>query len=329
MNDQSKSPLPPHVIIAGHGRSGTNMVLDLFDCHRMSFCRNEPNELHGTGFTGLGDAMFGDPVPADFAARWRQAVATTIRSNGARDRFGLDKDYFRSPLVARAGQAVMSRARLRELLLPKSEGRTVEEWPCPGPYYNHTALARALPVLKILLAPAWIARAHDLFPGQQVVHVVRRPEGFIQSWWSRYVTGIGGGPEKVFADNQPSLEIILAHFGHADKKPASYSLEALLVSELWRWRYMNEVLAEALSTSDRYLPVPYEAVMKERMVWAERLYTFAGLEMTDATRTQVEGMQNTLFGKRKPDGLEPDLVASAVAQVTEDSTWWAAFGGKK
>ena len=87
MNDPSLPALPPHVLVVGHGRSGTNMVLDLLDCHRMSFCRNEPNELHGTAFTGLGDAMFGDPVPEDFAARWQRAVIRTARSNGARDRF--------------------------------------------------------------------------------------------------------------------------------------------------------------------------------------------------------------------------------------------------
>jgi hypothetical protein len=326
MTDRPAPSLPPHVLVVGHGRSGTNMVLDLFDCHRMTFCRNEPNELHGSAFTGLGDAMFGDPEPPDFAARWQQAVQQSIRSNGARDRFGTDKDYFRSDLRARLGQAVMARARLRARLLPRQDGLPVEEWPCPGFHYDHAALARALPVLKILLAPAWTLRAHDLFETQRVVHVIRRPEGFIQSWWSRYVTGIGGGPDRVFADNQPSLARILAHFGRADEMPESYSLRALLVSELWRWRYMNEGLAERLSGSERYLPVPYEAVMADRTDWAEKIYAFAGLEMTEETRAQVEAMRNTLFGERKSDGLEPDLVAAAVDEVTADSAWWKTFG---
>ena len=327
MTDHPAPSLPPHVLVVGHGRSGTNMVLDLFDCHRMTFCRNEPNELHGAAFTGLGDAMFGDPEPSDFAARWQQAVAQSIRSNGARDRFGTDKDYFRSDLHARLGQAVMSRARLRARLLPRQDGRTVEEWPCPGLYYDHEALARALPVLKILLAPAWTRRAHDLGGTQRVVHVIRRPEGFVQSWWSRYVTGIGGGPEQVFADNLPSLRRILQHFGRAGEMPQGYSLRALLVSELWRWRYMNEMLADGLSGSERYLPVPYEAVMAERTAWAEKIYAFAGLEMTAAARAQVTGMRNTLFGQRKPDGLEPGLVAAAVDEITADSAWWKTSGG--
>jgi hypothetical protein len=328
MNDAA-AVLPPHVLVVGHGRSGTNMVLDLLDCHRATFCRNEPNELHGSAFTGLGDAMFGDPEPDEFAARWQKAVTTSARSDGARDRFGPGKDYFRSPLRAQMGQAVMSRGRLRARLLPKVDGHTVEEWPCPAFYHDPAALARALPVLKILLAPAWVTRAHALFPTQKVVHVVRPPEGFLQSWWSRYVTGIGGGPEQVFADNQPSLARILAHFGRAEEMPQGYSLQALLVSELWRWRYMNEVLAAALSGSDRYLMAPYRSMMKERMAWAENIYAFAGLDLTDSVRAEVGVMQNTLFGIRKPDGLEPVLVAEVVDEVMRDSAFATAFAGRQ
>lgn len=326
MKDRPAPTLPPHVLVVGHGRSGTNMVLDLFDCHRMTFCRNEPNELTGSAFTGLGDPMFGDPAPSDFATRWHDAVARTIRASGARDRFGTDKDYFRSDLRARLGQAVMSRTRLRVRLLPRQDGVPVEEWPCPGLYYDREALARALPVLKILLAPAWTRHAHDLFETQRVVHVVRPPGAFAQSWWSRYVTGIGGGPEQVFADNQPSLARILAHFGRAEEMPQGYSLRALLISELWRWRYMNEVLAKALSGSERYLIVPYQSVMKERTLWAKKIYGFAGLEMPQDAQQKVAAMQNTLFAKRKPDGLEPDLIAEAVEEVMTDSAWWKTFG---
>lgn len=322
--------LQKHVIVAGHGRSGTNLVLDLFDCHRNTFCRNEPNELAGTGFAGLGDTFFSDTGFAaqapDFQTRWQEAIHQTIRSCGARDRFGVDKAYFRSPLRARVGQQIMSRTRLRARFLSSPAGQPPEEWPCPGFYYDAAAQARALPVLKMLLTPAWILQAHDRFPSQHVVHVVRPPAGFIQSWWSRYVTGIGGGPEKVFADNLPSLQRILAHFGRGDEMPAVYSERNLLTSELWRWRYMNEVVLSALQGDPRYLLAPYRDVMQDRLGWAERLYDFAGLEMDDSVRAQVAAMQNTLFRTRKPDGLEPDLVAEAVGEVLQDSPWAKTLG---
>lgn len=315
--------LQKHVFIVGHGRSGTNMVLDLFDCHRNTFCRNEPNELRGTAFAGLGDPMFATPDPALFEIAWRKAVAQTIRSSGARDRFATDKDFFRSELRARLGQWVMARGRLRALMVPQENGETVEEWLSPALYYDSAALARALPVLKMLLAPAWISHAHALVDTQHVVHVIRRPEGFVQSWWSRYVTGVGGGAEKVFADNQPSLRRILAHFDRPAEMPEHYSLEALVTSELWRWRYMNEVMLAQLARAPRYLKLAYEDVMADKPLWGDKIYAFAGLEMTPDCRQQIDNMQNTLFGRRKPDGLDPALVAGAVETVLHDSPWRA------
>lgn len=313
--------LQKHILVVGHGRSGTNMVLDLLDCHPDTFCRNEPNELVGTAFTDLGDAMFPEPDRAGFEANWRRSIARTIRASGARDRFVTDKDYFRSDWRARIGQSLMSRGKIRACLLPRSGGKVVEEWPCPGLYYDSAAQARALPVLKILLCPAWTLRAHDLIPSQHVVHVVRRPQGFIQSWWGRYVTGIGGGPEKVFADNQPSLIRILKYFGHTQDMAPAYSLEALVASELWRWRYVNEVMLAQLSGSPRYLKLAYEEVMADKLHWAKNIYGFAGLEMTPASRHAVKTMENTLFGARKPDGLDPALVADAIEQVMAGSQW--------
>lgn len=314
----TKLELPRHLIIAGHGRSGTNMVLDLFDCHRETFCRNEANKLVGTAFTGLGDGMFMSPHSDDFAVHWRDAIATTARTSGSRDRFVLEKSYFRSPLRARIGQGFMSRAKLRACILPRLNGKIVEQWPCPSFYYARELLSEAFPVIKIHLVPAWYIKAHEAFPSQRLIQVIRRPEKFIQSWWSRYVIGIGGGPEKVFADNQPSLRKILEYFGRQDEIPRHYSLEGLLASELWRWRYMNEMIFDNLSHSDRYMLVPYECVMNDRLRWAEEMFEFAGLDMAAECRRKITDMQNTLFKKRK-DGLESSLVDPVVEQVLADS----------
>lgn len=317
----STSQAQHHVLVVGHGRSGTNMVLDLFDCHPNTFCRNEPNELVGSAFRALGDPMFQNPVPDDFLARWQAALAHTVKCNGDRDRFGTDKIYFRSEIRAKIGQKIQSRRRVRNLFLGKRAGQAPEEWLCPRFHYDPAAQARALPVLKILLAPAWISLTHAQDPNQYVVHVLRDPQDFIQSWWGRYVTGIGGGPEQVFADNQPSLARILAHFKRPDEMPQSYSMSNLIVSELWRWRYMNEVVMDQLSGSERYIRVLYDAVMSDQAAWAERLYDFAGLEMTPASQTAIGGLQNTLFRARKSDALDPALVTDAITQVVQGSPY--------
>lgn len=271
--------------------------------------------------------MFADPPVDGFEARWRAAIAQTIRSCGARDRFGTDKTYFRSDLRAGIGQALLSRRRVRALILPKTQGRPTEEWPAPSLYFDRTALGRALPVLKILLAPGWVLQAHDVIPEQRVVHMVRPPQDFVQSWWSRYVTGIGGGPEKVFADNQPSVRRILRHFGREPEMPRHYRPEALVASELWRWRYVNEVMLERLSGTPRYIRLTYDSVIEDRLHWAETLYRFAGLDMSPDSRQAIDGLQNTLFGKRKSDGLDAQMVAHEVARVLDQSPWRSALEG--
>lgn len=315
--------LQKHVIIVGHGRSGTNMVLDIFDCHRNTFCRNEPNELVGSAFTDLGSSMFLELEPDAFNENWHKAITETIRASGVRDRFPSDKDYFHSVVHARIGQSLMSRSKIRACILPRSAGAGPEEWPCPSLYYDHTSLAHALPILKILLTPAWVIRAHHLIETQKVVHVVRSPQGFLQSWWSRYVTYADGGPEKVFADNQPSLAKILQYFGQEDQMPRQYSLLNLIVSELWRWRYVNEIMMTELSGSPRYLRLRYESVVREKLYWMEEIYRFAGLEPTPDCRLSVKAMENTLFKERKSDGLDSVLVDMAIEEVMADSPWRA------
>ena len=302
------------------------MVLDLLDLHPETWCRNEPNELHGSAFDGLGDPMFGGG-PADFAARWRVAVSLAAQSQGARDRFTTTKSCFRGPNRARIGQGAVARGKLRSLWLPRRDRATVEEWIAPRFHIDRAALRQMQPVLKILLAPAWTLAGRKAIPDTRVFHVLRAPDGFAQSWWGRYVNAIGGGPEQVFADNQPSLIRILRHFGRADEMPEDYSLRALVVSELWRWRYMNEIVLEGLAGSDGYLLIPYEGVMADRPGWARRIFDAADLDMTEDIATAVADMRNTLFSRRKGAGLDAAMVSDAIDEVLDGSPYAETLRG--
>ncbi len=221
----------------------------------------------------------------------------------------------------------MSRRKIRSVLLPKQDGATPEEWSASPLFYDHAALRSAYPILKILLAPAWVTLTHTHDKSQKVLHVLRPPEGFVQSWFSRYVIEKGGGPEQVFKDNLPSLQVILEQFERTSDFPNSFSTFNLVVSELWRWRYMNELLIERLCDSSRYMLITYQDLMTERVASAERIFTFAGLQMNDASRHAIEAMQNTLFAKRQSDGLDPVLVSDAIAQVLGESAHYKTLSG--
>lgn len=309
-----------YVVVVGHGRSGTNLALDLFDCDLTTHCRNEVNELVGTSFTGLGDNMFLGDRPVDFIPKWVAAVEQAGRSNGVRDRFVIHKSHFRSRVRAKLGQTLVARTSLRDLVI-RRKYKDAEEWPCPNSYYDLGALEQAVPILKILLSPAWIIEAHFKVPEQKVVHVIRRPEGFIQSWWSRYVMEISLSPEEIYCENLPSLQHIFKYFGTDQQVKQEYSLYNLVVSELWRWRYVNEVLLDKLTPSSRYTPVAYEDLMGNKLLHAEKLFDFASLNMTHSIRETIKQSSNTVFKPRTKDGLDSQLVADAIFEVMAGSVW--------
>lgn len=315
----TNTQIPEYTLVVGHGRSGTNMVLDMLDCHTNTFCRNEPNELVGTAFRDLGDGMFLESQPADFETQWARAVAQTSVSCGHRDRPMVNKTYLRQFPGTGVAQYMMNRPKFRWFFMPRQGGKPVEQWNAPRFYMDRTQLSQALPVFKVLLCPAWAIKAHKICPGQRIVHVIRQPQDFIQSWWSRYVRRMDLPPEQVFMDNLPSVTRIQAHFGRANEGTQDYSMKNLLISELWRWRYVNEVMVQHLGGSDRYLQVGYESAMADQPAWAEKVFAFAGLEMTETSRQAVAGMRNILFKERQPDGLDPALVEEAVHHILSDS----------
>ena len=144
-----------YVLVAGSGRSGTNLTLDLLDASDRTYCRNEPYSETGriARIAGLGQGYLPGDVPAAALEEWRGAMGHLAVRSGARDRFApRPKIFFRPAPLPQLGQALYGRARLRALL-----GAGGLEWRCPGLYFN-ARLAEALPVFKILTYPSWIAR---------------------------------------------------------------------------------------------------------------------------------------------------------------------------
>ncbi len=313
-----------YVIVTGMGRSGTNMVLDILDQHPNTFCRNEPNALKSGPITALEEGFFLQETKANFSQRWYDAIMETSQCNGGRDRFLASKKYFRSAAHAVIGQAIMSRSKLRRMVLPAERN---DQWPCPAAYFDPPAQKAALPVLKILMCPGWITAAHPQVPAQHVLHIVRNPLGFVQSWWKRYVMRNPGGPEQVYADNRPSVRSIRQFYGKTEPLPDKFTLRNLVASELWRWRYVNERMQSTLAGSPRYMRLDYEMAVADRLETARKLYGFAGLDMPDKTLSRIAGMRNTLFAKHSPDGLDQDLIEDAIHEVMDDSRHTAVAYG--
>jgi len=299
-----------YVLIIGHGRSGTNLALDLLDCHPATFCRNEPNEIPGSAMSALA----GDLVRADVGDRflddWREAAALSSVRRGSRDRFHRTyKQYYSTKLHAILAEKLQGRGRLRKYL-----GIRGGEWQAAG------LSGDRVPVFKILLRPHWATETHAHDANQYVIHVVRDPVGFVLSWWNRYILHDAvGGPRDVYNDNLQSVSEILDCYKARLASGNGYSVEALIETELWRWRYMNEWPLKRLSGSDRYLIWRYSELKANAGQLALTAFDWVGVVPDAGTRQRISTMRNTLFSRSHSASLDRELIAKLARHVLTGS----------
>lgn len=309
-----------HVIVAGHGRSGTNLALNLLDCSVQTVCRNEPNEIRGI-FDPLGDGYFPPQDPESDARLLSDTLNKARFLNSRRD----NPNYAHKPYIRNA-DLLRFYVRVRNRLsrhAPEERERKL-----PGLLYNYPELDACLPVFKILLWPGRIAATHAHLTGQRVIHVVRDPATFLKSWFTRYVQETAGDPAQVFQDNLPSLQRILPAYGKDPARIDTFSEKALLESELWRWRYMNETLYAALNRSERYMHVLYQDLVSEPEQCAKKMMTFCELQADPALGSRISRTENIF---RPSNSTPPDagMVAEVVETVMSGSRLSELFQGQQ
>lgn len=306
-----------YVVITGHGRSGSNRLLDAFDCHPRTFCRNEANSIAGTALNALTPGFFPSDDPA-VVEKWRAAVDQSFRILSVRDRIGKrEKTYVPSVLRRRFGREVLSRRTGRKALSLINPQLGALFWPATFCYADKARLEAAYPILKLHLCSGMLLDVAPHEPAMRIVLNVRSAKSFIRSWRHRYVQG--KDPEFVFGQNLHSLDRILERFGRNDPAIRAYSDENLIKSELWRWRYVNETLYAGMRASPQFMAVTYEQFDADPAATAAALYAFAGLEMSDETAREVGALQNSLFRDKVADHPTDSLIDDAVDEVLEGS----------
>jgi hypothetical protein len=299
----------PYVLVIGHGRSGTNLTLDLLDCHPATFCRNEPNEIPGSAMSGLPGGLRGQGIGEGFIGDWRRALVASSARHGFRDRFHRTyKQYYATPAHAIVAEKFQGRMAVRHAL-----GRKEGEWRAVGLKDNR------IPVFKILLRPHWATDTHEHDASQRIIHVIREPVGFVLSWWNRYALKADGGPEAVFNDNLESTRWILNHYGARLASGTDYSVEAVIETELWRWRYMNEWPLKRLSGSDRYVVWTYSDLTADAFRLALSALDWMGVALDEGTRHRISTMKNTLFSRSHGATLERESIAALARHVLTGS----------
>lgn len=316
---------PDYILIAGHGRSGTNWLLELLDQSPRTHARNEPDELAGSPYQRLPSPWVMDQPPTDFALRWAQAVEWTRHRVGQRDqRPKVDKAHFhwfsRRLGLVRINDSPRAR-RVLSLLLPSL---AEPEWLLPRWLGSRQRLAQALPVFKHTQIPAWAAWAVEHVPEALILHIVRHPGGFLNSWRNRYVSEHNHA--QVLQANQRRLRLVAQIEPSWGRRFGDVSAMGLDESELWFWRYAAETTHAAGQGRPRYHLVLFERLARCAVPIAEAIYREAGLEWNEqlAARVAARAADAVSISHKWQEKLT-DTQVRVIRRVLDDSplaAWW-------
>lgn len=307
-----------YVLICGKGRSGSNRLLDAFDRHEGTICRSELNAVQGGDFNRLRPGMFEEDLTEADMESWRRAVTRARFRQSGRDRFDQGDKSWANGMMGPANR-VLSRPRLRRAMAKALPGFDAHEWNRPGFTYDRTRAEAALLALKILSWPGYAVKMHDADPGMLVVHNIRHPSKYLDSWMNRFVERHHEAHHEVFEKQKAELGRQMAYFGRDAATLETFSEENFIEGELWRWRFINENLHDRLSGSDRYRVISYEAYEADPVGRMREMFAYAGLPFEDRHAEGLKGMSNKLFAAPHGTRLDPDLSARLIDKVLEGS----------
>lgn len=284
-------------IILGHGRSGTNWLLRIFDKSLTTFCANERNELSRSIMSQLPDPSIDYGQFKGLEDDWREILQDTKSRFGERDPVGASKSYLDAGAMGIIAKLVRGKKRLRHTLAFLNPSFTEEEWPAPSRIAKRQEFQRAVVVLKINQAPAlanWIMAEHPL---TIVIHIVRHPCGMLNSWKNRYYVSRDSDLVRAASRNRLSTILNMAHWLHpATKEGINQCLSSPNPSatemELWYWRYSNEAIMECATGKDSYNRVIYEDLVEDSVRVSQNLFDAVGLDFTDRIASDLEKGSN-------------------------------------
>lgn len=280
-----------YAMICSSGRSGSNWLLDILDLSAWTLSRSEPDEaaselafariLSAKELVGHGDDLL--------ESMWDEVVAEASMSLGPRDHvMPRHKRYVRTWAKWSGADLLMRKHRLRRglsLILPSIRG---DEWRLPGWLVDQAYLAASVPIFKINNAPGWGVWALRHRPEARIVHLVRHPSGFLNSWVKRYLNA--NDSQQVLQANRARLQSVAnvdATWGRLFGDIEAMPLEE---TELWYWRYANESLYVEGKGRESYLMIPFEQLAHEPLESAKQAFGFCGLTWSDQIERHVVEM---------------------------------------
>lgn len=325
-----------YMLIVGHGRSGTNWLLDILDASPDTFCRNEPNEVHQSQcqthlktLWHVGDEM------SDMEAHWDEIAAWMSSHMGERDHRLTNPKSYIYPLSQQLGVAYFpARPKIRALLRTFSPQMRSGEWEMPWWIGNQAKLKQSYAILKINQASRIAVWLLNNRPEVPILHIVRHPGGRLNSWLNRFLAK--RDKDEISQRNKDRLKEVLRIDPQWSKYFGDIDDMSIAESEMWFWRHVTENIHQAGEGAVQYNLLLYENLAQDPVFAAQQVYEFCELKWTSKIENLIfKGLKKSVWGKVKGtpmsvsqkwyDKLRPEEVDS-VNRVLSGSLmehWWS------
>lgn len=331
---------PPYVLIVGHGRSGTNWLLDICDASSATHCRNEPNEVEGAALEFVQELWYSSTALERVVAAWDRQVAYARISTSIRDHhIDTPKDHVYA-FAQKTGLASFPvRPKARKVLgtfLPKFR---LGEWTVPWWISNRYFLEQACTVFKINMLAAWFVNWHVLqYPERPVLHIVRHPGGYLNSSVNRFFSK---RTSSELEQERQYYQAMLTTAGQISPRwqeiLGDIQSMTLYESVLWFWRLNNEMIHEQSHSCSNYRLVIYEDIVRDPLALSRQIYDFCGLAWNEQVESRIiSGLKTSVWGplknapaetakiwqkKLKPEQLE---LIEHVMTNSDINAWWSS-----
>jgi len=250
--------------------------------------------MPGSQFCDLGYRYATDAseIPVEFGESWNKALEEERYIFSIRDReFGCVKDFATSRLGnALAGWFLSGQQRRNAFkwILPSMSGirYSLTHW-----LVEDAKMKDAMLVIKTNMKLGWMLYLVNREPSIPVFHIIRHPAGYFLSMKNRYIELVGEGAARKGAIDR--LEKIAMHDSNWRAKFDLFGtvnrMSMVELSICWWWCF-NETLYLAARDNKKYLAMRFEDVVGDPLVWAENIYTHAGVEDGVASLRRAESL---------------------------------------
>lgn len=281
-------PQRKYIFIVGHGRSGTKWIMNLLDACPQTFCRHEPDVIADSPLSAL--LHYRDIGRQDITLLediWDESISSILSHMGERDLGIKNSKEYLYDFPRRLGMMrLLLGPRYRIIMKRIMPTLSFGEWPMPWWFGSVNKLKGAIGVIKTVQTPGWATFVLQGRPEVPVVHIVRHPGGYINSWLNRYVPY--STPTEIAELNRRRLYDISDEDPEWKHRFGDIASMSMVKSELWYWRYATEIIHQCGNKSPNYHLVIYEDLAHEAVPIIKGIYKSAGLPWTDEIQSKIE-----------------------------------------